>query len=195
MKKRLFASVLMILVAAFMVAGVTMALFTSEAQVEGNELSAGKLELTTNSEGLVPFDIGNIYPGQELEMKEFAVENSGSLPFYLKAVIESEGHTGEAFLPDKIDVTVTLSGANQEEHIIVTTLADLIDNDLVWQENETPLVIEAGETVNFELAGTFNLNAGNEYQEAKWAGKISVQAVQSDSQDSGSIIWTEEAIQ
>jgi len=195
MKKKILASVLMIVVAAFLVTGATLALFTSEAEVSDNQLAAGTLELTTNNEELIPFDIGNIHPGQELEMKDFKIKNSGSLPFYLKAVVETEAQQGEAFLPDKIDVVVTLSGANQEEHVIETTLADLIDSDLTWQENGTPLVIEAGETVNFELTGIFNLNAGNDYQETEWAGKISVMAVQSDSQDSEAIIWSEDADQ
>lgn len=211
MKTKVMMSVLMIMVAALLVTGATMALFTSEAAVEANVLTAGKLELTSERpQATLVFNVDNIYPGAGYqpgqaadddsgEMMVTDMENTGSLPFYLKAVITETGASPGAgspgYLPGKTNLFLTLTGPEGEVHYTEATLETLQGTDLVWQVDGAPLVIGPGEAVNFRLFGQFDISAGNEYQESTWEGTVTFTAVQSDAQGSGvvGITWAETA--
>lgn len=193
MRAKILSSALVVVFTAVILAGATLALFTSEAAVANNTLAAGKLELTVENPEVRNFVIDNIYPGQEFALSEIEITNSGSLPYYLKAVIsetEAIAGPGGGYLPTAVNVTADLSGSG-ETAFYSATLADLLGEDLAWQKNEQFLVIEPGSTVSFRLDGQFDLSAGNEYQESAWEGAITFTAVQSDGQDpaAGNLNW------
>lgn len=199
MKLKMFLSVAIIVGAAVLVTGATLALFTSEAVVGNNTLAAGKLELTIETPEVRNFTIDNIYPGQELDMSEVEITNSGTLPYYLKAVISetvaSPAKNSAGYLPEKVNLFITLTGPNGEETYKETTLVASHGQDLVWlvEANGAPLVIEPGETVSFRLFGQLDLSANNDYQESEWEGMVTFTAVQSDAQGTGleGITWSE----
>jgi predicted ribosomally synthesized peptide with SipW-like signal peptide len=185
MKTKIYFSVLIVVLAALLLAGATLALFTGEAAINNNTLAAGNLELTVDSPEVRNFAIDNIYPGMEFVLSEIEITNSGSLSYFLKAVIsetETVDGPGGGYLPVVIRIRAELSGSG-ESTAYNGTLANLLGEDLTWKENEQLLVIEPGSTVNFKLDGQFDLAAGNEYQESAWEGAITFIAVQSDGQD------------
>ncbi len=196
MKRRMIFSFTLMALVISLTVGATLALFTSETTVEGNTLAAGKLELTVDNPSTESFELSNLFPGIELDLADKEITNSGTLPYYLKAVISEDAFelgTGDGYLPDQVNLTVTFTGPNQEEMVYEDTLKNLMDADLVWQIAGAPLVIEDGEEVNFRMTGDFDLAAGNDYQESEWEGTVTLTAVQSDAQngDLSEIIWEE----
>ncbi len=210
MKKKMAVSLVMVVVTIFMLVGVTLALFTSEVSVAGNTLAAGKLELSAAEATAVTFEVGNIYPGAGYQVGQDAdddngemmvteITNSGTLPFYLKAVISetsaspAKGNAG--YLPEKVNLFITRTGPDGGYSYQEATLSAIHGQDLVWlDETGSPLVIEPGETVNFRLFDQFDLSAGNAYQQSEWEGVVTFTAVQADAQDGGleGIIWNED---
>ena len=211
MKKKMFISMaILVIISVLLVAG-TMALFTSETVIEGNTLAAGKLELSAQESTTVNFDVGNMFPGAGYqvgqaedddngEMMVTEITNSGTLPYYLKAVISetaaSPAKGSAGYLPEKVNLFITLTGPNGEVTYREAALSSTQGQDLVWlvTTDGMPLVIEPGETVNFRLFGQFDLSANNDYQESAWEGAITFTAVQSDGQESAleSVTWTGE---
>lgn len=194
-RKMMFSLIVMALVISLTV-GATLALFTSETIVEGNTLAAGKLELTVGNPTTKNFALANLFPGIDLDLADDQITNSGTLPYHLKAVISEDAvelGTGDGYLPDQVNLTVTLTGPNGEEMVYEDTLENLLDADLIWQAAGAPLVIEAAEEVSFTMTGDFDLAAGNDYQESEWEGTVTFTAVQSDAQsgDLNEIIWVE----
>ena len=194
-RKMIFSLTVMALVIALIV-GTTMALFTSEATVEGNTLAAGKLELTVGNPSTESFELANLFPGIDLDLADKEITNSGTLPYYLKAVISEDDFelgNGEGYLPDQVNLTVTLTGPGGEEMVYEDTLENLLDADLVWQTGGSPLAIEPAEEVSIRITGDFDLAANNDYQESTWEGAVTFTAVQSDAQsnDLSEIIWVE----
>jgi predicted ribosomally synthesized peptide with SipW-like signal peptide len=187
MKSKFLLSLTVILVATALMAGATLALFTSEATVEGNTLGAGSLELTIDNPEAKIFAIDNIYPGKEFAMMDVDIHNSGSLPYYLKAVITetgSENDPGGGYLAEVVNVSAALTGSSGITEYN-STLENVLENDLVWKNSSEYLIIEPGQTVSFQLFGQLDLTAGNEYQESIWEGLITFSAVQSDGQAPG----------
>ncbi len=211
MKKKMFISVAIVVTVSVLLITGTMALFTSETVIEGNTLAAGKLELNAQESTAVIFEVGNMFPGAGYqvgqaedddngEMMVTEITNSGTLPYYLKAVISesaaspAKGSTG--YLPEKVNLFVTLTGPNGEVTYREANLSNTQGQDLVWlvTTGGMPLVIEPDETVNFRLFGQFDLSASNDYQESAWEGAITFTAVQSDGQGSTteSVTWNVE---
>ncbi len=187
MKSKFLISLTVILVATALMAGATLALFTSETTVQGNTLGAGSLELTIDNPEAKNFAIDNIYPGKEFAMMDVDIHNSGSLPYYLKAVITeagSENGPGGGYLAEVVNVSAALTSSSGESDYN-STLENVLESDLIWKEGSEYLVVEPGQTVNFQLDGQFDLAAGNEYQESIWEGLVTFSAVQSDGQETG----------
>ena len=196
MKSKFLLSLTVILVSTALMAGATLALFTSETTVQGNTLGAGSLELTIDNPESKRFAIDNIYPGKEFAMMDVDIYNSGSLPYYLKAVITeatAENGPGGGYLAEVVNVTAVLtSGSGEAEYSL--TLEEVLENDLVWKNGSEYLIIEPGQTASFQLDGQFDLAAGNEYQESTWEGLVTFIAVQSDGQEPGAgFSWGEAA--
>lgn len=210
MKNKLMISLAMLAVAMFVVVGATFALFTSEASIENNTLAAGSLELSAAEATTVTFEIGNLFPGAGYqpdqlkdddngEMMVTEITNSGSLPFYLKAVISENSSSpakGSAgYLPEKVNLFITLTGPGGEVTYKEATLSATQGQNLVWlvATDGMPLVIEPGEIVSFRLFGQLDLSADNDYQESQWEGVVTLTAVQSDAQGTAleGITWSE----
>lgn len=210
MNKKMIISMAITVAVFSILVGATLALFTSEATVEGNTLAAGRLELSAQETTAVTFAVENIYPGAGYqagqaddddsgEMIVTEISNSGTLPYYLKAVISetvaSPAKNSAGYLPEKVNLFITLTGPNGEETYKETTLVASHGQDLVWlvEANGAPLVIEPGETVSFRLFGQLDLSANNDYQESEWEGMVTFTAVQSDAQGTGleGITWSE----
>ena len=187
MKSKFLLSLTVILVSTALMAGATLALFTSETTVQGNTLGAGSLELTIDNPESKRFAIDNIYPGKEFAMMDVDIHNSGSLPYYLKAVItetDSENGPGGGYLAEVVNITALLtSGSGEADYSL--TLENVLENNLIWKNGSEYLVIEPGQTARFKLDGQFDLAAGNEYQESTWEGLVTFSAVQSDGQEPG----------
>ena len=187
MKPKFLISVTLLLVVVALMAGATMALFTSEATIQENTLGAGSLELTIDNPESKRFALDNIYPGKEFAMMDVDIHNSGSLPYYLKAVItetDSENGPGGGYLAEVANITAVLtSGSGEAEYNL--TLENVLEKDLIWKKSSKYFVIEPGQTASFQLDGQFDLNAGNEYQESTWEGLVTFSAVQSDGQELG----------
>jgi hypothetical protein len=187
MKSKFLISLTTILVATALMAGATLALFTSETTVQGNTLGVGSLELTIDNPEAKNFAIDNIYPGKEFAMMDVDIHNSGSLPYYLKAVItetDSEKGPGGGNLAEVVNIAaVLMSGDSETEYNL--SLESVLENDLIWKKGSEYLIIEPGQTASFQLNGQFDLAAGNEYQESTWEGLVTFSAVQSDGQVPG----------
>ncbi len=187
MKSKLFISLTVLFLSTVLLAGATLSLFTGEATVESNTLKAGSLQLTIDKPETKSFAIDHIYPGKDFAMMDVDVYNSGSLPYYLKAVITetgSEKGPGGGYLPEVIKVSAVLTSGDGEVEYN-STLQSMLEKDLSWKSDSKDLVIEPGQTANFQLEGQFELAAGNEYQESTWEGLVTFSAVQSDGQKFG----------
>lgn len=187
-KSRVLVSLMVIALAAAMIGGATMAWFTSEVTVEGNLFEAGTLEIGLVNGGSAVIDVGNMAPGDDVT-GEVAIRNDGSLDMKFKGVVtETDADPGsgeDGYLPDALNVTVTLTDINESSRSDVVyegTLAALLaDPDLMeaWEPATAPDdPFEPGWTATYEIEVEFDEGAGNEYKNAEWKGDITFVATQ-----------------
>jgi predicted ribosomally synthesized peptide with SipW-like signal peptide len=153
MKTKMFMSMLVIALAAALVGGATMAIFTDTATNTGNTFTAGTVDVmvydNTSFVTLTPVSITNMAPG-DTRSSSFVVRNAGTLDL-------------------RFDVSATPTGAlfGGTHPAEVLTLAD--DQNVV-------LIPGGFHTVNYSVYLPFG--AGNEYQGAAGTVNFTIAAEQ-----------------
>ncbi len=115
MKKRIFMSLLAIMISGTMIGGVTMSWFTDAADPIVNEFTAGTVTIEAD-ETIKPvlFMQQNWNPGDVAE-KEYTITNTGSKSIYLRGVV-----TGKWYEPDGVTEFIP----NPDEHVVTWTFYD-----------------------------------------------------------------------
>jgi predicted ribosomally synthesized peptide with SipW-like signal peptide len=84
MKSRIFMSMLVIALAAALVGGATMSIFTAQGETDEKTYAAGTVKLSVSDlESSTTIDIKNMAPGDTIN-GEFVVKNTGSLPLWFQ---------------------------------------------------------------------------------------------------------------
>ncbi len=182
-KKLTLAVIAVLLVAGLMGIGI-MAWFTSQKSIDNNLFQAGTLVIElagdTPAEALLSFD--NMQPG-DVEEATATIKNSGTLDFKFYAIITEDGHvpgndgagSADGYLPDVLDVTVTMQGGKVYEG----PLSALLNQVLVYADaNGDPVTVAPEQTADINIKVLFNEAAGNEYQNASFTGTITFIATQ-----------------
>jgi hypothetical protein len=167
MKSRIFVSMLVIALAAALVGGATMSIFTAQGETDEKTYAAGTVALSVSGQGILEssttMDIGNMAPGDTID-GEFEVTNIGSLPLWFKVGYEA---TGFLFTGGGVEALGEDNGNEGKHNATVTILGD-------YPQKLEP---RASATVGFKVH--LPLEAGDEYQEAQGQLKFLVNAEQS----------------
>jgi len=182
-RAKALVSLTTIMVMVALLTGVSAALFTSEAKIADNFLSAGKLEIAVlDGEKTLAFQANNMKPGDLLE-KTIELENSGTLPFVFRVDFEETGASpdgsGQGYLPRALDLELSTAG----DIFYSGTFEEMLHSTGSFEPviiNGEPLILEPGESAALDFKLSFDLSAGNEYQESTWQGAIIFEAVQSE---------------
>ncbi|MBS4007218.1 MAG: SipW-dependent-type signal peptide-containing protein [Clostridium sp.] len=149
MKTKMFTSMLVIALAAALVGGATMAIFTDEAVNEGNTFTAGTIDINTVGATTLPLAAGNMAPGDTVT-GSFTVENDGTLE--LRFDVSAEG-SGALFLGD---TPATVGGL----------------------EDDQDVVLEPGESAIVSFTVELPIGANNDYQGATGTVDFTIEAEQ-----------------
>jgi predicted ribosomally synthesized peptide with SipW-like signal peptide len=130
MKTKMFMSMLVIALAAALVGGATMALFTDNAVNDSNTFTAGTVDVALGAANVahVPVTITHMAPGDS-HNRNFVVRNAGNLPLRFRVtptvsgdLFTAQGTTGPAtFSGVALYQNVTLNP--NEEHTVDFTVA------------------------------------------------------------------------
>lgn len=205
MNKRIFLSILVIMMALAAMGGATVAWFTAESEELTNEFTAGTVTIEANESGTYSDPVENWNPGDE-DDKNITVEVTGSKTVYLRAHL-TEGWEDLQWITGiddggrDIDWTVEAEGGEGE----YTILRHLWGNDLpnrvnwfidgdVWPDDEwhyldgywyyigeeaTDGVLDPEAVVTFlSRVGLKGAETGNEYQGAKYTINVTFEAIQ-----------------
>ena len=154
MKSRIFMSMLVIALAAALVGGATMSIFTAQGETDEEIYAAGTVELSVfDLVSSTTIDIRNMAPGDTIE-GEFKVKNTGSLPLWFTVTAETSGVYGFNNLFDGY-------------YPAVVTI-DAYNNIIEPEDEET--------TISFSVH--LPRDADNEYQGAKGNLKFKIHAEQ-----------------
>ena len=171
MKSRIFMSMLVIALAAALVGGATMSIFTAQGETDEKTYAAGTVALSVSGlsgqgilESSTTMDIGNMAPGDTID-GEFEVTNIGSLPLWFKVGYEA---TGFLFTGVGVEALGEDNGNEGKHNATVTILGD-------YPQKLEP---RASATVGFKVH--LPLEAGDEYQGATGNLKFLVNAEQYD---------------
>ncbi|MCC5910825.1 MAG: hypothetical protein JJT76_10350 [Clostridiaceae bacterium] len=180
MNKKALFSLLLIGVLAFAVTVGTMAWFSAETTVEGNQFVAGTLAIGLG-ENTVPLEVENMKPSDVVE-HSVTIVNDGSIDMKFKAMVKGDTvdhkENSNADIAEVLDVVVKMG-----THTAYTgTLRNLIDNPddmLKWEPGVGVNPLGEGEEVEFNFTVTFNEEAGNDYQNCEFNnGAITFYATQ-----------------
>jgi hypothetical protein len=159
MKSRILVSMLVIALAAALVGGATMSIFTAQGETNEETYAAGTVKIVAGDQTFYETDtLKNMAPGDTIN-GEFVVENTGSLPLWFKVGYEA---TGFLFTGGGED-----NGNEGQHNATVTILGDY------------PQELEAGASATVRFKVHLPLEAGDEYQEAEGQLKFLVNAEQS----------------
>jgi spore coat-associated protein N len=174
MKSRIFMSMLVIALAAALVGGATMSIFTAQGETDEETYAAGTVKLSVfDLVSSTTIDIGKMAPGDTIE-GEFKVENAGSLPLWFNVGYEASGFlfTGESEGGEEA-VLNEENGDGEKHNATVTIIGkEFLPKELAPREKET---------ISFKVH--LPLEAGNEYQGAEGQLKFLVNAEQSAHND------------
>lgn len=147
MKSRILTMSLVVALAAALIGGATMSLFTADAQTADRTYAAGTLEVGVGDQVIEIGAIDCMAPGDTLR-GEFTVENTGSLKLWFDV-------TPITKRIEDSDNNYLFSGDNGAQVLVVD------------QDTEEPWVLEAGEDKDISFEVHLPLDAGNWYQEAE----------------------------
>ena len=173
MKSRILVSMLVIALAAALVGGATMSIFTAQGVTDEQTYAAGTVLLDVTEEKILDtgttMAIGNMAPGDTIE-GEFKVENAGTLPLWFNVGYEASGFlfTGESEGGE--EAVLNEENGDGEKHNATVTI---IDKEFLPKE----LAPGEKETIRFKVH--LPREAGNEYQGAEGQLKFLVNAEQS----------------
>lgn len=148
MKTRIFMSMLVIALAAALVGGATMAIFTDMEQSLGNTFAAGTVDITVGTTTLA-VNSDNIDPG-DTKTGSFSVTNAGTLELRYSVSAATSG--------------ALFGGANPA---VVGGLDD-----------DQNVVLAPGATATVTFTVTLPAAAGNEYQGVSGTVNLTINAVQ-----------------
>ena len=173
MKSRILVSMLVIALAAALVGGATMSIFTAQGETNEEIYAAGTVKLSVSEPGILgsstTMDIEKMAPGDTIEGR-FDVENIGSLPLWFNVGYEASGFlfTGESEGGEEA-VLNEENGDGEKHNATVTIIGkEFLPKELAPGEKET---------IGFKVH--LPLEAGDEYQEAQGQLKFLVNAEQS----------------
>lgn len=157
MKKRILGAVGTMALAAMLVGGGTMALFTDTVSNAGNTFATGTLTIDDITQGTgASYHFDNLAPGASGTM-EFTIENTGNIDAWIRV-----GYVVEAG-----DLFAGTDGIK-----------------LAFNPDQNEAVsVAAGETYTFIVDWEFPLDAGNEYQGKDGSVTVYFDAVQKDNND------------
>jgi len=166
MKKRNLVLGSVVVLAALLVVGGTMAWFTAEADPVENKFTAGKVEIELHDE--FPEDgIPNVNPGDE-HSKVVYVKNTGTIPIYVRVKLTPQwSGLPEEFTPSDEVVTYPIA---QGAKWVLHTDGWYYFTESVAVESETEHLID-----KVIFAGK---DMTNEYQGATFTLKVEAEAIQ-----------------
>jgi predicted ribosomally synthesized peptide with SipW-like signal peptide len=171
MKSRIFMSMLVIALAAALVGGATMSIFTAEAETNERTYAAGTVKIAAGNQTFHEIDtLKNMAPGDTIN-GEFVVKNTGSLPLWFNVGYEASGFlfTGESEGGEEA-VLNEENGDGEKHNATVTIIGkEFLPKELAPGEKET---------IGFKVH--LPLEAGDEYQGATGNLKFLVNAEQYD---------------
>ncbi|MGI6097797.1 MAG: TasA family protein [Dethiobacteria bacterium] len=131
MRSKILVSILIIFMSAATIAGVTMAWFTAQTEIE-NTFTAGTVELESDETGYFKDPIENWNPGDCVE-KKFKVVNKGSKKIYLRA-----SFTGEWFEKNEDGEWIPWDPQNEDGEDVnpveIKVIDDMFGSSEKWQE-------------------------------------------------------------
>lgn len=166
MKSRILVSMLVIALAAALVGGATMSIFTAEAETNERTYAAGTVKIAAGNQTFHEIDtLKNMAPGDTIN-GEFVVKNTGSLPLWLQVTA----------------VTKEVEGSENNYLFGGGTPAEVtIDNPAG--------ILESGEEATIYYSVYLPLEADNWYQNAEGILLFKVNAEQLDHNDpSGNVV-------
>jgi hypothetical protein len=163
MKSRILVSMLVIALAAALVGGATMSIFTAQGETNEETYAAGTVALSVKDQDILgsstTMEIEKMAPGDTIE-GEFKVRNTGSLPLWFKVGYEA---TGDLFTGGGED------NGNEGEHNATVTIL-----------GKYPQKLEPGTDATVCFKVHLPREAGNKYQGATGNLKFLVNAEQYD---------------
>lgn len=171
MKKNVVVSMLIIALAAALLGGATFAWFTDSKEVSAT-FTTGTIIL--GEDIATPLRISDMAPNDTTKWK-ITIANKGTLDLYYRLCFSGSGDLAEV-------LHVNIDGEDKG------TLKKIITDGYIF--DEATMRINAGDD-SHTLAIAFHLPAdtGNEYQNGKFDGYLTVEATQAKNQQASSINW------
>ncbi|MBS3902635.1 MAG: SipW-dependent-type signal peptide-containing protein [Dethiobacter sp.] len=155
MKKKMFMSMLVIALAAALVGGATMAIFTDTETSAGNSFAAGTVDITVGSTVIPEVGFANMAPG-DIRSGSFTVTNAGTLALRFDVLAATSGALFEVQGNSPGNTPAVVGGLTDDQDVV--------------------LAPGASATVTFTV--TLPLTAGNEYQNDNGTVTFTVNAEQ-----------------
>lgn len=209
MKSRMMISILVIAMTAALIGGATMAWFTSQAEITGNTLAAGTLEVSLSgpAENALPLQIQNMAPGDPATVKYLFLNNDGSLPMLFRFYMD--GVAAESTLQDVLKVKITLNPSDAYPRTFASDeKRQGNNNQFVWEGLLKDMIgvgkaidniaaaklgypLPAGFQDIYEVKVWLPKTVGNDFQGATFSGTLKVEATQFNNQDLDNVSWVQ----
>ncbi|MEW6426111.1 MAG: TasA family protein [Bacillota bacterium] len=204
MRKKIYLSMILVVLASALVGGAAFALFTDQATNEGNTFTAGTVDV--NLGGTLPFNVTNMAPGDSAT-RYVEIRNSGTLDMLFRGYVTATTNTalGGATFADQLQVTVTLRPSDYEypegytpygptnAPIYSGPLSGLIGVDNALDNVDAAFVdgwpLMPGYVAVYKMVVELPLETGNEWQNAQFVGNLVVDGTQFAHQEQGSVQW------
>lgn len=185
--KRLVLSFMMIVLVCTLVGGATLALFTAEATVADNSVTAASLDLTVDRDngdtvpgpmfysdenlGLYPTELW--YPGYSAH-RVMQIENTGSVNAVLDTV-RANLQSGSRYFADKLEAKIT-TDPDGNDVVAAGTLGQFIDGDQAF--SPSAISCDVGDLISLHFWVTLPSDADDTYQNQSVVLDFTVHGVQ-----------------
>lgn len=186
MKRNIIISLILIGLLAFGIGFGTYAWFTAQAKSEGNQIITGTLTLNNGTDvnlGTL-IDVQNQQPGVESDEKTLRLENTGSLPMYLRGKLT--GSADKAVDMNKMFLRVTFVSftRNGQEIPIITepqdipfsAFSEVLNTWLPSDEGDGPFM--PGDVFTLKFKTYLDNTAGNDWQGVTMTGSLYIEGRQ-----------------